>query len=172
MRPLEAQVLQFLQVSDLLRVLLDDHEGPLVLLQDLADFLADAAEPADDVVLFQSADLSMHFSPLVETAQLAFDHGLGDLAEHIEHEADARDDEEHGEDPPGIVHRHDVAVAHGEHGDDGQVQSHPETGVLEQHVAEGADEQQGDEDDADNDDFAHFSLAESGAARLVRTRPV
>ena len=49
--PLHAHVLQFFQRPELILVLFNDQKGPVMLLENLTDFLADPAKAADDVMI-------------------------------------------------------------------------------------------------------------------------
>ncbi len=58
---------------------------------------------------------------------------------------------------------HNVAIPHGEDGDDGQIQPHPEPGVLEEHVPEGPaeDQQKKNRGYGDNLSYAFHEIPES-----------
>ena len=132
-----------------------------MFLENLADLLADPAKSADDVMIPQPADLFVHFPPFEQPSQLALDHRLGDFAEGVHNKADAADHQKHGEHPASGMNRHDVAVPHREHGNNGQVHAHPEPGVLKDHVPKSANEEQRQKYNSNDDDFPHGILSES-----------
>ena len=51
-----------------------------------------------------------------------------------------------------------ISIPHGKHGDNGQIQTHPESGILQQHVAESTTKNQYDKNDYDYSYSMHSLL--------------
>jgi len=132
----------------------DDDEGEVTAGELAGDLLADAAEAAEDVVVFEALDLTAHSLYPQERAELAFQGELEEAQQCVEYRADAGYGEEHGEDAAGGVEGADLAEADGHDGGDGHVEGVDEAPAFDDHVGGGADDGDDDEEDGGVDKVA------------------
>ena len=146
------------QILHLGAVLFDHHAWLPSPLETLEHLLAHPAEPADDVVIPQIRNGSLHSAPPHGFHDLALEQEPDHRSYGISHSHDACHKQQHRELLPRVRQRLDLAEADRRDGNYGHIQAVPDRPAFDQRIADrtaGQQAGQTQESDEESDEGGH-----------------